>query len=125
MCPAYYPQNESLPHRNSTAGGYCLQPSQSICAIGSIYAWSIYNPALIRTLGIVTSAPDDWSLRQVVWVSTAAIITAGLAAAAAGRWLEILGPRKIGLIAASCWGGGYLVGGAGILTHQLWLLYLG
>ena len=93
--------------------------------IGSIYAWSIYNPALIRTLGIVTSAPDDWSLRQVVWVFTAAIITAGLAAAAAGRWLETLGPRKIGLIAAGCWGGGYLVGGAGILTHQLWLLYLG
>lgn len=93
--------------------------------IGSIYAWSIYNPPLIRALGIVASAPGDWSLRQVVWVFTAAIITAGLAAAAAGRWLETLGPRTIGLIAAGCWGGGYLVGGVGILTHQLWLLYLG
>ncbi|MDE0410830.1 MAG: OFA family MFS transporter [Gammaproteobacteria bacterium] len=93
--------------------------------IGSIYAWSIYNPALIRTLGVVTSAPDDWTLRQVVWVFTAAIITAGIAAAMTGRWIEVLGPRKIGLIAAACWGGGYLVGGAGILTHQLGLLYLG
>ena len=103
-----------------------LPPAIAIhLCIGSIYAWSIYNPALIRTLGIVNSAPDDWSLRQVVWVFTAAIITAGLAAAASGRWLETLGPRKIGLIAAGCWGGGYLVGGAGILTHQLWLLYLG
>ena len=38
--------------------------------IGSIYAWSIYNPALIRTLGIVTSAPDDWTLRQVRYGSS-------------------------------------------------------
>ena len=93
--------------------------------IGSIYAWSIYNPALIRSLGIVASAPDDWSLRQVVWIFTAAIVAAGLAATMAGRWIEVLGPRKIGLVAAGCWGGGYLVGGAGILMHQLWLLYLG
>ena len=31
----------------------------------------------------------------------------------------------VGVVAAFCWGGGYLIGGLGILTHQLWLLYLG
>ena len=93
--------------------------------IGSVYAWSIYNPPLTRVFGVVTSAADDWSLSQVVWIFTVAIVFLGLAAAVAGRWLEKVGPRRVGVVAACCWGGGYLVGGAGILTHQLWLLYLG
>ena len=93
--------------------------------IGSVYAWSIYNPPLTRAYGVVTSAADDWSLGEVVWVFTVAIVFLGLAAAVAGRWLEKVGPRMVGVVAACCWGGGYLVGSLGILTHQLWLLYLG
>jgi MFS family permease len=93
--------------------------------IGSVYAWSIYNPSLTRVFGVVTSAGDDWSLSEVVWVFTVAIVFLGLAAAFAGKWLESVGPRKVGVVAACCWGGGYLVGGVGIMTHQLWLLYLG
>ncbi|HBY00102.1 MAG TPA: MFS transporter, partial [Gammaproteobacteria bacterium] len=93
--------------------------------IGSVYAWSIYNPPLTRIQGVVTSAADDWSLSAVVWVFTVAIVSLGLAAAFAGKWLEEAGPRKVGVVAAFCWGGGYIVGSLGILTHQLWLLYLG
>ena len=93
--------------------------------IGSVYAWSIYNPSLTRVFGVVTSAGDDWSLSEVVWVFTVAIVFLGLAAAFAGKWLEHVGPRKVGVVAACCWGGGYIVGAAGILSHQLWLLYLG
>lgn len=93
--------------------------------IGSVYAWSIYNPSLTRVFGVVTSSGDDWSLSEVVWVFTVAIVFLGLAAAFAGKWLETVGPRKVGVVAACCWGGGYLIGGAGIMTHQLWLLYLG
>ena len=93
--------------------------------IGSVYAWSIYNPHLTRIDGVVTSAGDDWSLSEVVWVFTVAIVFLGLAAAFAGKWLEQVGPRMVGVISACCWGGGYLVGAAGIMTHQLWLLYLG
>jgi MFS family permease len=93
--------------------------------IGSVYAWSIYNPSLTRVYGVVASAGDDWSLSEVVWVFTVAIVFLGLAAAFAGKWLESVGPRKVGVVAACCWGGGYLVGGVGIMTHQLWLLYLG
>ncbi|MED5411477.1 MAG: OFA family MFS transporter [Pseudomonadota bacterium] len=93
--------------------------------IGSVYAWSIYNPPLTRVYGVVTSSADDWSLSAVVWVFTVAIVSLGLAAAFAGKWLEEAGPRKVGVVAACCWGGGYIVGAAGILTHQLWLLYLG
>jgi MFS family permease len=93
--------------------------------IGSVYAWSLFNPSLIKRLGVVTSAADDWTLKSVVWVFTVAIVFLGLSAAVAGKWLEKVGPRMVGTVAAFCWGGGFVIGGIGILTGQLWLLYLG
>jgi MFS family permease len=93
--------------------------------IGSVYAWSIYNPALVQVFGVVTPAAGDWSLASVVQIFTVAILFLGLAAAFAGKWLEDVGPRKVGVVAALCWGGGYVVGGLGIFAHQLWLVYLG
>ncbi len=93
--------------------------------IGSVYAWSIFNPALIKRIGVVTSAADDWSLKSVVWIFTVAIVFLGLAAAIGGRWLEKVGPRMVGVVAACCWGGGFIIGGVGIISNQLWLLYLG
>lgn len=93
--------------------------------IGSVYAWSIFNPPLTRVLGVAGTAADDWTLNQVVWVFTVAIVFLGLSAAVAGRWLERVGPRLVGTVSACCWGGGFLLGGLGIVTHQLWLLYLG
>lgn len=93
--------------------------------IGSVYAWSIFNPPLTKTLGVVASAGDDWTLRQVVWIFTVAIVFLGLSAAIAGRWLEQVGPRMVGTVAATCWGGGFLIGGLGIYLHQLWLVYFG
>jgi len=93
--------------------------------IGSVYAWSIYNPPLTRLFGVVTPASGDWSLQDVTWVFSVAIVFLGLAAALAGHWLDKVGPRLVGTAAAVLWGGGYLVGSIGILTHQLWLLYFG
>ena len=93
--------------------------------IGSVYAWSIFNPALIKELGVVSSAADDWTLSSVIWIFSVAIVSLGLAAAIAGKWLEDVGPRCVGVTAACLWGGGFIVGGIGILTHQLWLIYLG
>ena len=93
--------------------------------IGSVYAWSLFNPSLIKRLGVVTSAADDWSLKSVVWIFTVAIVFLGLSAAVGGKWLEKVGPRMVGTVSACCWGGGFIVGGFGILTGQLWLLYLG
>lgn len=93
--------------------------------IGSVYAWSIFNPPLTKQLGGVTPASGDWSLQSVVWIFSVAIVVLGLSAAFAGKWLEEVGPRMVGVVAAICWGGGFLVGGLGIMSHQLWLLYLG
>lgn len=105
-----------------------LVPPASIAihlCIGSVYAWSIYNPALTRAFGVVAPSANDWSLQDVTWIFSVAIVFLGLSAAFAGRWLEQVGPRMVGVVAACCWGGGYLIGSLGILTHQLWLLYLG
>ncbi|MCC7122906.1 MAG: OFA family MFS transporter [Gammaproteobacteria bacterium] len=93
--------------------------------IGSVYAWSLFNPALIKRIGVVASAADDWTLKQVVWVFTVAIVCLGLSAAVAGKWLEQVGPRTVGVVAAACWVGGFVLGGIGIVTGQLWLLYIG
>ena len=93
--------------------------------IGSVYAWSIFNPALIKELGVVTSSADDWTLSSVIWIFSVAIVCLGLAAAIAGKWLEDVGPRCVGVTAACLWGGGFVVGSIGIMTHQLWLIYLG
>lgn len=93
--------------------------------IGSVYAWSLFNPALIKRVGVVTSGADDWTLKSVVWVFTVAIVFLGLSAAIAGKWLEKVGPRMVGVVAAFCWGGGFIIGGLGIVSGQLWLLYLG
>lgn len=93
--------------------------------IGSVYAWSVFNPALTKELGVVSSAGSDWSLSSVVWIFSVAIVCLGLAAAFGGKWLEKVGPRYVGVVAATLWGGGFLIGSVGISTHQLWLVYLG
>ena len=93
--------------------------------IGSVYAWSIFNPALIKELGVVASAADDWTLSSVIWIFSVSIVCLGLAAAIAGKWLEDVGPRCVGVTAACLWGGGFIIGSLGIMTHQLWLIYLG
>lgn len=105
-----------------------LVPPASIAihlCIGSLYAWSLFNAPLTRELGVVTSAGDDWTLSSVVWIFSVAIVSLGLAAAFGGKWLERVGPRAVGVLAAFCWGGGFLTGSVGISTHQLWLVYLG
>ena len=93
--------------------------------IGSVYAWSVFNTPLTRDLGVVASSANDWSLSSVVWIFSVAIVCLGLAAAFAGKWIEKVGPRFVGVVAAFLWGGGFIVGSIGISTHQLWLLYLG
>lgn len=93
--------------------------------IGSVYAWSIFNPALIRELGVVGASASDWSLSSVVWIFSVAIVFLGLAAAVAGKWLERVGPRCVGVTAAILWGGGFLIGSLGVAFHQLWLIYFG
>ena len=81
-------------------------------SIGQAYAFSVFNLPLSRAIGITAPAPADWKLTQIGWTFTLAIVFLGLSAAVFGRWLERVGPRTSGLVAAACWSGGFLVAAA-------------
>ena len=49
----------------------------------------------------------------------------GSSAAVFGSWLERVGPRKAGVVAAFCWGGGFFISALGVHLHQIWLMWLG
>ena len=103
-----------------------LVPPASVAihlCIGSVYAWSMFDPALVRMRGVVASAAGEWTLGQTNLTYTLAIVFLGLSAAFGGKWMEKVGPRMVGTVAACCWGGGFMVGALGIHLHQLWLLY--
>jgi MFS family permease len=76
-------------------------------------------------LAALTTTSCNWPVKDLVMIFTLAIVVLGLAAALWGGWLEREGPRKAGVVAACCWGGGFLVSALGIYVHQLWILWLG
>jgi MFS family permease len=67
----------------------------------------------------------NWTVPAVTHIFETFIALLGISAAIWGGWLEHAGPRKAGLIAALCWGGGLVLGGIGVSLHQLWLVYFG
>src|SRR5262249_46749650 len=93
--------------------------------IGQAYALSVFNLPLTRQLGITHSAPGDWRLTSLGWIFTIAIFVLGASAAVFGKWVQEVGPRLSGAVAAACWGAGFLVGALGIQLHAIWLVYLG
>src|SRR5580698_3768838 len=105
-----------------------LVPPAALCVhlcIGQAYAFSTFNLPLSRLIGLSKSGPGDWTLVQLGWIFSIAILVLGLSAAIFGRWVESAGPRKAMFVAALCFGGGFLVSAVGISAHQLWLIYLG
>jgi len=93
--------------------------------IGGLYAWSVLNEPLSRTLGVVSSASGDWVLSSIVPVFSTAVCAAGATGALSGKWADRNGPRKSVFAAGVLWGGGMALGGLGVLLHQLPLVYLG
>jgi MFS family permease len=72
----------------------------------------------------LTAIDCNWSVADVTHIFETFIAMLGISAAIWGGWLEHAGPRKSGLIAAICWGGGLIVSGYAISIHQLWLVYI-
>lgn len=73
----------------------------------------------------LTARGCNWSTPAVTHIFETFIAMLGVSAAIFGGWVERSGPRKSGVVAAACWGGGLIVGGLGVMTHQLWLVFLG
>jgi hypothetical protein len=96
----------------------------NICG-GSVYAWSIFNNPLTRELGVVASCSADWTLTDVVPVFSVNAACLGACTFATGKWLEVVGPRAAGAVAATCFSSGLVIGGIGVMYHTLPLVYLG
>ena len=108
-------------------------------SIGMAYALSVFWKPLSRAipngdaascksigfLGMLTTTTCNWPDSVTVVTFEIGIVFLGISAALFGGWLERAGPRKAGLAAALCWGGGFLVSALAVHIHQLWLLYLG
>jgi MFS family permease len=67
----------------------------------------------------------DWRVASLGGIFMLFFLVLGVAAAIWGGWLERAGPRKAGVVAACCWGGGLLIGAFGVYVHQLWIMWLG
>ncbi|MBM3807369.1 MAG: OFA family MFS transporter [Acidimicrobiia bacterium] len=94
-------------------------------SIGMAYGFSVFWLPLSRAIGITQSAPDDWKISTLGWMYTLFFVMLGSSAAMFGPWVEREGPRKAGVVAAACWGGGFMLAALGVYLHQVWLLWVG
>jgi MFS family permease len=105
-----------------------LVPPAALCVhlcIGQAYAFSVFNLPMSRLIGITQSVSGDWQLTGIGWTFSIAIVFLGLSAAFAGNWLDRVGPRRAMLLAAICFGGGFILAAIGVVLHRLWIVWLG
>ena len=107
--------------------------------IGMAYGFSVFWLPLSRAIGVtspivcqkltllqaMTTTTCDWRVGDLTWTYSLFFVVLGSSAAVWGGWLERVGPRKAGVVAACCWAGGMAIGAIGVSIHQLWLLWLG
>ncbi len=94
-------------------------------SIGMAYGFSVFWLPLSRAIGITEAAPGDWKISTLGWMYTLFFVFLGSSAAVFGAWLERAGPRKAGVVAACCWGGGFMISAYGVYIHQILLLWIG
>src|SRR6202140_1528684 len=119
-----------------------LVPPAALCihlCIGMAFGFSVFWLPLSRAIGLNApkACPDmsliqelftttcDWRVASMGWMFTLFFVLLGVSAAIWGGWLERVGPRKAGFVAALCWGGGLIIGAFGVYVHQLWIMWLG
>ncbi|HWN50362.1 MAG TPA: OFA family MFS transporter [Xanthobacteraceae bacterium] len=119
-----------------------LVPPAALCihlCIGMAYGFSVFWLPLSRAIGgpqpeackditllaELFTTTCNWRISSLGWMYTLFFVVLGSSAAIWGGWLERAGPRKAGVVAALCWSGGFALGAIGVITHQLWILWLG
>ncbi|MGZ8391394.1 MAG: MFS transporter, partial [Gemmatimonadales bacterium] len=94
-------------------------------SIGMAYGFSVFWLPLSRAIGITEPTIGDWKISTLGWMYTLFFVFLGSSAAVFGPWVERVGPRKTGVVAAICWSSGFFISALGIYLHQIWLLWLG
>src|SRR5579872_7501853 len=112
--------------------------------IGMAYGFSVFWIPMSKALGVTSSVACrkdlsflgdlidqafttscDWKIATLGWTYTLFFVFLGSSAALWGGWVERVGPRKAGMVAALCWCGGLVIAAGGVIIHQLWLVWLG
>ncbi|MDB6453698.1 OFA family MFS transporter [Falsirhodobacter sp. 20TX0035] len=106
--------------------------------IGMAYGFSVFwlplsgalqnTPASCADMSLATALVTtdcNWRIADLGWIYTLFFVLLGCSAAIWGGWLEKVGPRKAGFVAAICWCSGIAIAAIGVKTHQLWLMWLG
>jgi MFS family permease len=106
--------------------------------IGMAYGFSVFwlplsraiaNPdpscSELTLIGALFTTACNWRVADLGWIYTLFFVFLGCSAAIWGGWLERVGPRKAAFVSACCWCGGILIAAVGVMTHQLWLMWLG
>ena len=109
--------------------------------IGMAYGFSVFWIPLSKAIGVtksvacpkdasifyyLTATSCDWKIAMLqTWIYGLFFVFLGSSAAIWGGWLERVGPRKAGVVAAFCWCGGILIMALGVAKHQLWIVWLG
>jgi len=83
-------------------------------ALGAVYAWSVFRIPLSKTFG--------WSIPDVTWAFSLAILVLGFAAFIGGLWMRRVGPRVVGITAGICYGLGVAL--ASLSDGNIWILWL-
>ena len=86
-------------------------------SIGEIYAFSVFKIPLKDHFGTGLTADRDDLQHRDRHARPVRRVRRPLGGAR--------GPRKAMVVAATCWGAGFLVGAVGVATTQLWIVYLG
>jgi OFA family oxalate/formate antiporter-like MFS transporter len=82
-------------------------------ALGAVYAWSVFRIPLTKSFG--------WTISQVTFAFTLAILMLGFAAFAGGLWMRRSGPRRVAIAAGIFYGVGVFL--ASFSAHRLGWLY--
>lgn len=85
-------------------------------SIGSVYAWSVLTKPIMQAMG--------FSLQEVTWTFSLAILFLGTSAGFLGTYVERYGPRRSGLVAMCFFVSGLLGTAYALMQHSLPLLYL-
>src|SRR6266478_6368867 len=83
-------------------------------ALGAVYAWSVFRIPLTKAFG--------WTISQVTFTFTLAILMLGFAAFAGGLWMRKSGPRTVAIAAGILYGAGVFLASFSA-GHLYWLYF--
>ena len=99
--------------RSSNRWGIALAGVVMQIALGAVYAWSVFRIPLTKAFG--------WTISQVTFTFTLAILMLGFAAFVGGLWMRKSGPRRVAIAAGIFYGGGVFL--ASLSAGHLYWLY--